>query len=137
MKKFAFSTVFLLLSCVIFGQPLQKGNLVGTHLVEIELKPGVTMEQFQEFYINKAIPAFEKAREGWKVHLVKGIRGDNEGRLGLIIVIESEEARDKYYNEDNSLSKLGEESSKKFAPVREEMEKLVTFKVTFTDWLVL
>ncbi len=137
MKKFILTSALLLMAVAIFGQPLKKGNLVGTQLLEIELKPGVTMEQFQDFYINEAIPAFEKAREGWKVYLVKGIRGENEGKLGLIIVIETEDARDRYYNEDNTLSELGEESSKKWAPVREKMEELITFKATFTDWLVL
>ena len=137
MKKIILTAAFILFVGVMYGQSLQKGNLIGTHLLTLELKQGVTMEQFQEFYIKKFIPEFEKIRNGWKVYLVKGIRGEHANSYGLIIVIESEELRDKHYNDDGNLSEFGKAALEKLAPVREELDKLVTFSATYTDWVIL
>ena len=138
MKKLILTAAFIfLLVGVTFGQSLQKGNLICTHVLTVDLKPDVTMEQVQEFYISKAIPAFEKHYSGWKGYLVKGIRGENENSIGIIWVIKSEEHRDKYYNEDGSLTELGTANREKMNPVYEEFEKLETNTLTYTDWLIL
>ena len=137
MKKLLLALVLIQFVGTLSAQTLQKGNLVGTHLLDLELKPGVTIEQFQEFYIDKVIPEFEKSREGWKLYLVKWIRGENKDRYGLLMIIESEEARDKHYNEDNSLSEFGKSAIESFMHVREELDKLVTISAKYTDWLVL
>ena len=138
MKKLILTAAFIfLLVGVTFGQSLQKGNLIGTHVLTVDLKPDVTMEQFQEFFISKVIPEFEKHYPGWKIYLVKGIRGENENRIGTIAVIKSEEHRDKYYNEDGSLTKLGTATREKMNPVWEELEKLGTYTRIITDWLIL
>jgi len=138
MKKLILTTAFIfLLVGVTFGQSLQKGNLIGTHVSTIDLKPDVTMEQFQEFVISKFIPEMEKHSPGWKGYLVKGIRGENENSIGMIWVIKSEEHRDKYFNEDGSYNELGKARREKLNPVIEEFEKLGTYTFTFTDWLIL
>ncbi len=137
MKRLILTAAIILVVGALYGQSLQKGNLIGTHVLTLELKPGVTMEQFQEIYKDKFIPEFEKARDGWKVYLVKGIRGEQENSYGLIIVIESEELRDKHYNDDGSLTEFGDAALEKIAPVREELDKLATFSATYTDWLIL
>jgi len=138
MKKLILTTAFIfLLVGVTFGQSLQKGNIIGTHVLTVDLKPDVTMEQFQEFYISKFIPEMEKLFPGWKGYLVKGIRGENENSIGLIWVIKSEEYRDKYFNEDGSLNELGTITLEKMNPVLEELEKLGTDTSTYTDWLIL
>ena len=138
MKKLILTAAFIfLLMGVMFGQPLQKGNLIGTHVSTVDLKPDVTMEQFQQFFISKVIPEIEKHYPGWKAYSVKGIRGENENSIGAIYVIKSEEHRDKYYNEDGSLNELGTATQEKLNPVFEELEKLGTFTSTYTDWLIL
>ena len=68
----------ILISGFTFGQKLKKGNLVGTHVLTIELNPGVTMEQFQDFYLNTLLLEYEKHLQGWKFYMTKGIRGENE-----------------------------------------------------------
>lgn len=137
MKKLILITAALLLVAgTTFGQTLQKGNLIGTHVTTVDLKPDVTMEQYQEFYISKVIPEFEKHYTGWKVYLTKGIRGENENSIGGIVVIKSEEHRDKYYNEDGSLNELGTATNEKLKPVMEELEKLGTSTSTYTDWVI-
>ena len=57
MKKLIFIGIALILaSGFAFGQKLKKGNLVGTHVLTIELNPGVTMVQFLDFYLNTLLP---------------------------------------------------------------------------------
>jgi hypothetical protein len=138
MKKFIFTTaIILLLGGITTGQSLEKGNLVGTHVVSVELKPGVTMEQWQKFILEKYIPELEKNYEGFKLYLVKGIRGPNENSLGFLWIVKSEKQRDKYFNPDGSENELGLVIEEKLAPVMEELEKLGPFTYEYTDWIVL
>jgi len=137
MKKLILTAAaLLLLAGTTFGQTLQKGNLVGTHVLTIDLKPDVTMEQYQEFYISKVIPEFEKYHPNTKVYFVKGIRGENENSFGVIAVIESEKHRDKYFNEDGSLNELGIATQEKLKSVFDELEKLGTYTTKYTDWVI-
>jgi len=64
MKKLVFITAMILLSGFSFGQCLQKGNLIGTHVMTVTLQPKVTMEQFIAFYNSKVIPEFNKREPG-------------------------------------------------------------------------
>ena len=126
----------ILLAGLTFGQSLQKGNLIGTHVMTVNLKPGVTMEQFIEFFKNKALPEWNKVEPDWKMYIVKSIRGDLKNSFGMIHVVKSEKIRDKYNNDDGSSTELGKSVSEKLKPVWDELEKLGTFTTTYTDWVV-
>ena len=120
-----------------FGQALEKGNLVGTHVITIELNPGVTMQQFQDFHLNTLIPEYEKYYVGWKMYLAKGIRGENKNRYGWILVAESEETRNKLYKDNGALTEYGKVINDKMKPVLKEVEKFGKLTRTYTDWLIL
>jgi hypothetical protein len=137
MKKLMIITALLLFAGIAFGQILQKGNLIGVHVVKVELKPDVTMDQYLEFLNEKLKPAWEKADEGREVYLMKAIRGENKGEFGMIIIYKDEAARNKHYNEDGSTSEYGNEVMEKLAPVMTEAEKFGTWTSTYTDWIVL
>src|SRR4026208_2431593 len=64
------------------AQGLKKGNLVGTHVMTIKLEPGVTLEQFTAFYVDKAIPAAEKIWPGGGSYPVGRIRGGKAAGFG-------------------------------------------------------
>jgi hypothetical protein len=136
MKKLILFATLILVAGLTYGQNLQKGNLVGTHIAEVSLKPGVTMEQFTEFFIDKYIPEAEKIWKGWKFYLVKGIRGENINSFGLIIIINSQKERDKYYNSDGTSNELGNTAYEKLKPVQDELEKLGSFTSKYTDWVI-
>ena len=136
MKKLILFTTLIFALNLSFGQSLQKGNLVGTHVAEVSLKPGVTMEQFTELFINKFIPEAEKNWKGWKIYLVKGIRGENINSFGLIIIVNSQKDRDKYYNSDGTSNELGNTAFEKLKPVQSELDKLGTWTSKYTDWIV-
>jgi hypothetical protein len=137
MKKLIFTTAITILAGLAFGQTLQKGNLVGVHVITIELNPGVTMEQFQNFHLNTLIPEYEKLYKGWQLFLVKGIRGENINTYGWIMVAESEETRDKHYNDNGSLTEYGKAINEKMKPILDEVEKFGILKRKYTDWLIL
>ena len=136
MKKLIVVTALILFTGVTFGQTLQKGNLVGMHILTINLDPDVTMNQFLDFFSSKVIPEIEESFPGWKAYLVKGIRGENANSFGLIYVIESEEDRNKYYNEDGSQNELGNSIVEKVQPIMTELNQLGTWTTEYTDWLV-
>lgn len=138
MKKLIFVTaIILLFGGIAPGQSLEKGNLIGTHVISTTLKSGVTMDQWQTFLVEKYIPELEKYYEGFKLYLLKGIRGPNENSLGFLWVIKSEKQRDKYFNADGSYNEQGLVIQEKLKPLMEESEKLGTFTYEYTDWVVL
>jgi len=137
MKKLFIITAFLLFAGIAFGQTLMKGNLIGVHVMSVELKPGATMGQFIDFFNEKTKPAWEKTHEGMKIFMMKGIRGEHMNEIGLIIQFTDEAARDQSYNADGSLSEFGEKTQDKMAPVLVEAEKIGTWTFKYTDWILL
>ncbi len=138
MKKLILATVLILLVGITFGQTLQKGNFVGTHVMTINLDPDVTLNQFKEFFANKVIPGWEKHFPGAKVYLLKGIRGESENSFAIIYTFESEKDRNKYWKEEGGgFTELGEEANEKMTPILEELNKLGTWATKYTDWVVL
>jgi hypothetical protein len=136
MKKLILISAVILMAGITYGQSLQKGNLVGTHVITVSLKQGVTIEQYMEFFKTKVIPQMEKNMPNWKGYLVKGIRGENSNSFGMIIVIKSAQDRDKYYNADGTDSELGKSANEKLKSTFEELDKLGTYTSKYTDWIV-
>lgn len=136
MKKLILIAAVILMAGITYGQSLQKGTLVGTHVMTVTLIPGVSMEKYMEVLKTKLIPEMEKNMPTWKVYLLKGIRGENNNSFGLLYVIKSAQDRDKYYNVDGSDSELGKSLNVKLKPVLDELGKLGTLTTKYTDWLV-
>ena len=136
MKKLILTAALILVVGTTFGQTLQKGNLVGFHVITINLDPDVTMNQFIDFFSNKLIPEYEKNFPGVKSYIAKGIRGENENSYVWIMLFESVEDRDKYFNEDGTCNELGNSAMEKLQPIIEEGSKLGTFTTTYTDWVI-
>jgi hypothetical protein len=137
MKKLVFLMALIMLSGLTFGQGLQKGNLVGFHVITVTLQPGVTLEKFIEFYNSKVIPGYEKNFQGGKAFLAKSIRGENKDSYGVFMVFKTEKDRDKYFKPDGSSTDLGIAANDKLKPVFEELNKLGTRTSVYNDWLVL
>lgn len=137
MRKLFIITALLLFAGLAFGQTIQKGNLIGVHLVTVELKPGATMDQFVDFVNEKTKPAWEKTFKGMTIFGIKGIRGEQMNEFGMIVQYTDEAARNKYYNDDETPTELLNKVMEELAPINAEMEKIGTWTSTYTDWLVL
>jgi len=138
MKKLIFISTLILFTGISFGQVLPKGTRIGIHVMAIELQPGVTMEQFIQFYSDKVLVEWNKIMSP-DIHryLVKGLRGEFADRYCMIAVIKSEEAFAKYYNSDLSQTELNKSIREKIKPFEDELKKLGTYKQEhFTQWEV-
>ena len=136
MKKSILLIVIAFFAITVFAQPVKKGNLVGVHVVIVGLKPGVTMEQFKDYYINKLIPELKKMDESIYIAVAEGIRGENANQFGLIYFIKSENDRNKYWNRDGSATQLYSDFLRKLQPYIDELNKLGTFTTKYTDWMI-
>ncbi len=137
MRKLLVITAFLLFAGIAFGQTLMKGNLIGVHVISVELKPGATMDQFIDFFNKKVIPEWEKADKGMEVFATKGIRGENVNEFGTIVQYTDEAARDKGHNTDGTLTEFGNKVMEEMAPILSEWQKIGTYTTKYTDWLLL
>jgi hypothetical protein len=105
---------------------------------EIELRPGVTPEEYEGFYTKKlaSLPEFE----GWKTHLLKGDRGERAGKFLLLFEIESEEARDRYFprpEEESEEVRRFLEQHPQAAAAWEEESTFLTEPYPRTDYIVV
>jgi hypothetical protein len=137
MRKLLVITALLLFAGIAFGQTLKKGNLLGVHVMSVELKPGATMDQYIDFCKAKYIPASEKAYKGMKLFIMKGVRGVHNNSIGFIVQFPDEASRDQYYNDDGTTNELGNKLVEEMAPIVTEMEKIGTWSSEYTDWVLL
>ena len=137
MKKLILLAAFIIVAGATFGQTLQKGNSICPYVMTINLDPDVTMNQFIDFLVNKAIPEWDKHFPGVKSYIAKGIRGENKNNFAVISFSESVEISNKYFNEDGTFTELGNSAWEKLQPIIEETNKFGTFTVTMlTDWVI-
>jgi hypothetical protein len=140
MKKGLFSFAFTLLCIFSFGQTLHKGSLIGLHTSTPTLKEGVTMEDYVKFYTTKAIPAYEKAFPGVKMYLIKSLRGQDSSSIGVIFMFNNEADRNKYFNNDGTMTEAGKAAGAKLNDIGKEFSKYETQSTApdkYNDWLVL
>jgi hypothetical protein len=134
MKKIIFLTVIIFLSGMTSGQKIESGNLLGIHIVDkLDLKPGVTMEAYEDFFLNKYIPAFQKYFTEIKIIPLTGIRGEHANQLGMIMYMKNENARNIYWNDDGSFNEKGQSLLEKLQPLIDEANSLATFADLYTD----
>ena len=139
MKKVLIFLAIALIGNCSFGQTLNKGNVIGLHITTPNLKDGVTMEDYTKIFTSKMIPAYEKAFPGVKAYLIKSLRGQDSGSMGVIFIFSSEASRNKYFNDDGTLTKLGNAASAKMGDADKEEDKYVTSSTVldkYNDWLV-
>lgn len=117
---------------------LTSGCILGLHTYDkLDLKPGVTLAQAEDFWFNRFTPAFNKLTDEMQVIPLRGDRGEGKDKFGYIVYIASGQVRDSNWNAEGKPTPKGEELFKKMAPIFEEQDKL--FKVNkdiYTDWIV-
>ncbi len=136
MKKFIIIISLAAIAKFSIAQQLQKGNLIGIITISVTLKPGATMEQFEDFYSSKYIPALEHAFKEFKGSFIKSRRGEHANKYGILWIVKTEQDRDQYFNSDGKLNEVGKAAMAKIADVEKELEKIATTSSVFTDWIV-
>jgi len=141
MKKLVIAAVFILLAGVTFSQTLQKGSILGLHVITINLDPDVTFNQWENFGITKYIPALNKEFQGdVEMYYLKVDRGDDENGLGLLWLFKSSEVRAKYFSEEGDPTDLfNSKLEKALQSISEEMSKIGSSnysRLHFNDWII-
>lgn len=140
MKKTLFLLACAFLCFVSYSQSVHKGSLLGLHTFPASsLRPEVTMEDFTKFYNTTVIPRFEKAFPGVKIYLVRSVRGADSSSLGVIYVFDTEADRNKYFNDDGSMTAMGKAANDKLMDLNNEFEKYMSSSNApdkYNDWVV-
>jgi hypothetical protein len=109
-------------------------KVFGMHVVA--LKPGVKAEDFEKFVTEEVYPL--PWFEGIENYLLKGDRGDREGKYLWVIEIESVETRDRYFPSPGEMSEEVQQFSAAHAAVFEKWDTFATpISVIYTDYVVV
>ncbi len=122
-----------------FEEPivLKAGNLLGFHTVNYKLTSGVMLDEWLNFMRDEYATVGKKYFPGMKTFVLRGRTGECVGCVGYLYFFESTDLRDKYINDDGSLTELGTAEWEKLQPVFEEERKLVEYTTTYTDWEII
>ena len=90
---------------------------------QIELRPGVTPEQFEQFVRDEVASA--AVQPVWTIHVLKGDRGMQDGKFAVLIEIESVETRDRLFPEPGG------------QPSREGQQHLASANTLMEKWASL
>jgi hypothetical protein len=115
-------------------------KVFGVH--EIELRPGVTAEEFERFLAQEYAPAEAPPPAGLKVYHLKGDRGERAGKYLVLIEIDSVETRDHYFPAPGELSAAAQQyfdqRSESQQALDAKMDTLVTpVGEIYTDYVVI
>lgn len=138
MKKMFVVLAIILYAGIAVCQTLHKDNVFTLNVLDINLKPGVTMDQFMVVVYEEYIPALSEAFPDITSIFSEVIRGRYEAQFGLIDLYESEEELEKYWPDTNVKSELYEERWETIVkPVKDKMDELAEYEfVPLTTWKV-
>ena len=102
-------------------------KVFGMHAVE--LKPGVDEREFEDFICNQLIPVY-RVVPGQTIHLLKGDRGERNGKYMVLIELESQARRDHIYPAEGGIADDVVQLVGDADPI---FEKLATYVESFPD----
>jgi len=137
MKKLIIAVAFILFAGVAFGQTPKKGGVIALHRMEVTLAPGVSFDQYLDFWTDKVIPEGKKIFSGVTTKILKGIGENNQHQYAQFYYWESLEAFRTYWNDDGTPTEKGAAGMAKMQPILEELNKLGTYTQVPGDWLIL
>ncbi len=137
MKKILIAVAIVLVTGVAFGQTLKKGGVIALHRVEVTLAPGVSIDQFQEFFTDNIISEGEKLFPGMTFLHLKGIGENNQHQYANFYHWETLEAFHVYWNDGGTPTEKGAAAMAKLQPLLEKLNKLGTYTQVPGDWLIM
>ncbi|HUT20451.1 MAG TPA: hypothetical protein VM366_14945 [Anaerolineae bacterium] len=110
-------------------------KVFGMHM--IALKPGVKAEDFEKFVVEEVYPVYE-ALPYVDTYLLKGDRGDREGKYLAMFEFASVEARDQAFPSTGEMSEEMLKFVEALAALAEKWETFATpVDVISTDYVVV
>ena len=106
----------------------------GMHM--FALKPGVKAEDFETFVTEEVYPLY--SLEGSEVYVLKGDRGDREGKYLVMWEFESVEVRDRYFPSAGEMSPEVQQLFESWAAAMEKWAAFATpLETIYTDYVVV
>ena len=142
MKKIIIVSALVLFAGTVFSQCLKKGSFIGVQAFNIELGPGVTLDQYLKFTMKTFIPEAEKAFPGMKVFLMEGgvdlsSMEELENAYSLVYYFESERVQGNYFDKEGNLTEEGTAAMEMLEPTFEQYEKLGYNSAPLIGWKLL
>ncbi len=112
-------------------------RIVGIH--EVELKPGVTGEEFAEAVHAFALADQSEGPNGWVISVIKSDRGTQLGGYGILFEIESVETRDRWISDDG-ITEMHQQFAARhpeYFSAWEHIQSLIVQPNQWNDYLVL
>lgn len=115
------------------AQDNSNAKVYGMHMMM--LKPGVTDAQFEKFVVDRLYPSWDVP--GWKMSVLKGDRGDREGRYMLLVEIKSVAYRDELAPADGPPSEKLMTIINELRPEWEQLSSVPGIDTFYTDYYVV
>ena len=115
---------------------LSKDNLIGFHKLNVTLNNGYTMQDFENYFTETLIPAYNSSFMGAKVHLIKGIKGKDVNSLGMLWIFESSEFVSKFWNSNGTSTDLNNSINEGLNDINAGLSVIGSWTSEFTDWTV-
>ena len=117
---------------------LETGNLFGIHVMSVKLKPGIAVTQFEDFFVHKVLPEYERQWPEIHGYLLKSFKQSD--RFAVVWRFNSVAARNKYFTADGKANALELKAREGVKPIEAELKaKFGDYTVTYTDgddWVV-
>ena len=108
-------------------------------LHEIELRPGVSAEEFETFFTTEI--GFEPIYPGWWAQLLKANRGERVGKYLVMFEIESLAVRDRYFPSAGERSEEAQQFTQQHPEIAALFEKWSTLATLpgeiYTDYILV
>ena len=140
LKMLMLIAAVLLVSSSCYAQGLERGNLLGLHVMTVTLKPGVTIEEFKNVYIREVLPEYEKNWPGLKGYLLESFRHDSKNKFAIVWLFKTEADRNRNFDADDKPNELEKAALEKVKPIEDKLQRMYgTYTVQYThedDWVV-
>ena len=139
LKRMLILALFLVPG-ICHAQGLERGNLIGVHVVTVHLKPNASMEDFTRFYVEHVLPEYEKNWPGLKGYLLKAFFSDSKNKFAIVWLFKTVEDRNRNFNPDGSANELEKAALEKVKPVEDKLKAMYgDYTIQYTredDWVV-
>ena len=140
MRKLLVIASLVLFAGIAFGQTLEKGNIIGLHVVQLNPDPDVTFNQYYSG-MHEYATLFNKEFQGEvEMRIAKADRGNDANSLGLIWFFKSVEVRAKYFTEDGAATELFntkmEKANTAFADKAAALGNSTWSSIHYNDWII-
>lgn len=138
-RMFAFVPFLLVLNCAP-AAALDHGNLIGIHVMTVHPKPGVTVQDFQDFYVGKVLPGYERQWPGLRAFLLRPFSPKAGNQFAIVWLFQSVAHRNRYFSPDGKANARELAAREGVKPIEAELKaKFGDYTVRYTDdddWVI-